>query len=56
MTIASVNNTASLTLPQWSPPFRGGMTSTNSSALDYIAGPQWSPPFRGGMTWCRRRW
>ena len=38
------------TLPQWSPPFRGGMT--NSYWLDLARSelPQWSPPFRGGMT------
>ena len=42
--------TIRIRLPQWSPPFRGGMTGGGGVAIDYVFWPQWSPPFRGGMT------
>ena len=36
--------------PQWSPPFRGGMTLRQRATVLASTRPQWSPPFRGGMT------
>ena len=46
-TMARVGN---LKRPQWSPPFRGGMTYASTASPTILTQPQWSPPFRGGMT------
>src|SRR5579875_3166674 len=36
--------------PQWSPPMKGGKTSTPQTGFADKSWPQWSPPMKGGKT------